>query len=180
MKSINRKIVISIILCISTFIVKKLVFKVDIFEILYWLIVMGWIFPISYEDYKKHIIPNKYLLWMLRIAIPVFMVQIVVYSDYVIAISLIKALGILIGGGLFLLSMLISPNGIGAGDVKLYAVIGFLLGAKAIINVLLYALILGAICSVVLLLMKKKTRNDELPLAPYTMFSLIFSLIVGV
>ena len=165
---------------VITCLFKLLVFKKDIFETAYWVIAMVSIVPIAWKDYKEHIIPNKYLLWVLRIGIPLFFIQIVVQNDYYIAISINKVLGVLLGGGIFLLSMLISPKGVGAGDVKMYAVMGFLLGSRAIFNVLLYALVLGAVSSVVLLVSKKKTRKDELPLAPYTFFGMLIALCLGV
>ena len=165
---------------VFTCIMKLLIFKRDVFETLYWLIALVSIVPIAWKDYKEHIIPNQYLLWVLRFGIPLFFVNLVVYNEYFISISVNKVLGLLVGGGIFLLAMLISPKGVGAGDVKLYAVIGFLLGSRAIFNVLLYALVLGAVCSIVLLISKKKTRKDELPLAPYTFIGLLLALCLGV
>lgn len=179
MKS-KKILAVSVIVGVITCLLKLLVFKRDIFETANWVVATVAIVPIAWKDYKEHIIPNKYLLWVLRVAIPLFFVQIVVQNDYYIAISVNKVLGMMVGGGIFLISMLISPKGVGAGDVKLYAVMGFLVGSRAIFNVLLYALILGAICSIVLLVSKKKTRKDELPLAPYTFFGLMLSLCLGV
>lgn len=171
---------VCVIVGIVTCILKLLVFRRDIFETLYWLVALVAIVPIAWKDYKEHIIPNQYLIWVLRIGIPIFFVHLFVNNEYFIAISVNKILGAFVGGGIFLLAMLISPKGVGAGDMKMYGVIGFLLGSKAIFNVLLYALIIGSVCSIVLLLSKKKKRNDELPLAPYTFIGLVLALCFGV
>lgn len=177
---IKKMLMVCFTVGVITGLLKILVFKKDFFETAYWIIAMVSIVPIASKDYKEHIIPNSYLLWVLRVGIPLFFLQIVVQNDYYISIAINKALGVLFGGGIFLLSMLISPKGVGAGDVKLYAVMGFLLGSRAIFNVLLYALILGAVSSIVLLVSKKKTKKDELPLAPYTFLGMCIALCLGV
>lgn len=177
----NKKVtVISVLVGMFTFILRFLIFDKDIFETVYWVIAMTAIVPIAWKDYREHIIPNLYLIYVLRFFIPVFLINLIVKNDYLISIVLSKFSGAVLGGGIFLISMLISPKGIGAGDVKLYGVMGFLIGIKAIFNVMLYALILGAVSSIVLLMTKKKSRKDELPLAPYTFFGLLFALCAGV
>ncbi len=180
MKSIRNQLIVGSIIGIFTYILRVLVFKLDIVNTLYWIIAMVAIVPIAWRDYKEHIIPNKYLLVVLRFAVLLFFIHIVVEPEFVIAITVDKLIGVLVGGGIFLITMLISSKGVGAGDVKLYAVIGFLVGSKAVFNVLFYALLIGAISSVVLLLSKKKTRKDALPLAPFTLFGLLVSLCLGV
>lgn len=159
---------------------KYFYFKKDIFESIYWSIVFTAIIPIAVKDYKEHIIPNKYLLWVIRAGALVLVIQLFVYNEYIVSILGDKLVGLLAGGGIFLVAMLISPSGIGAGDVKLYGTLGILLGFRAVFNIIFFALVCGAVCSIALLISKKKTKKDELPMAPYTVFGLMVALLMGI
>ena len=57
-------------------------------------------------------------------------------------------------------------NGFGGGDIKLMAVIGFLLGDYRAYFALFLALIVGISNAIVLLLTRKITRKDAFPFAP--------------
>jgi prepilin peptidase CpaA len=67
--------------------------------------------------------------------------------------------GFLVGFALMLLPFLI--GGMGAGDVKLMAALGSLLGAYAILNVFLYATVIGGLLAAIIAL-KKKTLGKSL------------------
>lgn len=155
-------------------------FKKDIFDSINRCIALAGMLPIAEKDYKEHIIPNKYLLWMLRAGALVLVIQLLIHKEYIVSILGDKMIGLLAGGGIFLAAMLISPDGIGAGDVKLYGTLGILLGFKAVFNVIFFSLIFGAICSIALLLIKKKSKKDVLPMAPYTLLGLAAALLLGV
>lgn len=82
--------------------------------------------------------------------------------------SLADALiGALAGGGLLLVIFLVSRGGMGAGDFKLAAVIGFFVGLKGIALVLLLGFTAGAMTGLALILLKRRGRKDPLPFAPF-------------
>jgi leader peptidase (prepilin peptidase)/N-methyltransferase len=71
---------------------------------------------------------------------------------------------------LFLILALLSPSGLGAGDVKLAGPLGAYLGwlgATAFLAGLLAGFVLAAVAGLGLLLAGKATRRSQLPLGPF-------------
>lgn len=82
--------------------------------------------------------------------------------------SLIDALfGMLLGGGIMLVIFMLSGGGMGAGDVKLMALIGFYVGTGGTAVVLLFGFMLGALTGIALILTGKTTSKGALPFAPF-------------
>lgn len=78
-----------------------------------------------------------------------------------------SGLGLLVGGGIMLICMLISRGGLGAGDVKLFAVLGMLYGMLGVMAVLFYTCLIAAVICVVLLISKKMRLRDTIPMSPF-------------
>lgn len=86
----------------------------------------------------------------------------------------------LIGSGFFALLILVTRGkGMGWGDVKLAAPLGFLFGWPDIIFLLAAAFIAGALASSFLLLRKEKTMKSALPFAPFLAFAAAFVFFFG-
>ena len=77
------------------------------------------------------------------------------------------ALGLLAGGGITLLIALISRGGMGGGDVKLLAVLGFLAGWLDLLLIFLLAVLLGAAAGIILIFFRKKNGKTALPFGPF-------------
>lgn len=165
---------------IVMFLTEYFFFKKDIFDGINRSIAFAGMLPIAKKDYDEHIIPNKYLIWILKVGGLALLIQLFIYNKYIVSILGDRLIGLALGGGIFLIAMLISHAGVGAGDVKLYGTLGILLGVKAVYNVIFFSLIFGAVCSIVLLISKKKTKKDVLPMAPYALIGLTAALILGV
>ena len=70
-------------------------------------------------------------------------------------------------GGLLLAAALITPEGMGLGDVKLAAVLGLYLG-RAVAPALLIALIAGALWGAALIAVRGwEARTETIPFAPF-------------
>lgn len=76
-------------------------------------------------------------------------------------------IGLLVGGGLMLLTAIIQPGGMGLGDVKLAAVMGLYLGWPGILVSLFVAFVTGALTGIVLLLSGRKRGKDLIPFGPF-------------
>ena len=76
-------------------------------------------------------------------------------------------IGILLGGGLFLVIILVSRGGMGGGDLKLGAMLGAFLGWKALIVALFVAIVLGGAIGAVLLATGRRGRKDPIPFGPF-------------
>lgn len=80
------------------------------------------------------------------------------------------ALGFL-GGGIPMFTLyLLSRGGMGAGDVKLGAMMGLFLGWKLVLVGLFLSFFSGSLVGILLLVTGKKGRKDAIPFAPYLAF----------
>ncbi|MEK7623552.1 MAG: prepilin peptidase [Patescibacteria group bacterium] len=87
-------------------------------------------------------------------------------------------LGVVIGGGFFLLQFLVSRGRwIGGGDIRLGVFMGVILGFPSIFIALLFAYIMGAILSTGFLLTKKKTFADSTPFGTYLTVGTLFAMV---
>ena len=75
--------------------------------------------------------------------------------------------GILLGGGLFVVVILLSRGGMGGGDLKLGAMLGAFLGWKALLVALFVAVALGGLAAAGLLANGKLARKDAVPFGPF-------------
>ncbi len=76
-------------------------------------------------------------------------------------------LGAAIGFTLLLVIAIISKGGMGGGDIKLFALIGFIIGTKAMLLTFFLATLYGALFGIVGLLLKKVKRGKPIPFGPF-------------
>ena len=108
-------------------------------------------------DYRLQIIPNRLNLTMFEIGLVIAFL----YGLSDVAITINMALGMLVGGGIFLLITLIGgaiygKEAMGFGDVKLMGALGLYFGLSNIIAVTLLSFLIGALLSIILLATKIK------------------------
>ncbi len=117
---------------------------------------------ITFIDLKYQIIPDRLVVFGLIVGF-IFNMLLSPRSSFVNGI-----IGLLIGGGLFLLIAIITKGAMGGGDIKLMGVLGFALGWKYILLISFLSFIIGAVISIVLLAFKIKGRKDFIPFGSYT------------
>ncbi|RKD34591.1 prepilin peptidase [Thermohalobacter berrensis] len=128
---------------------------------------------ISVIDYQHKIIPDKLNIFGL-------ITGFIFISLYNFKIGLINGtIGLLIGGGLFLLIAVLTKGAMGGGDIKLMAVIGLWMGWKYIILISLLSFVFGAIISLLLLLFKIKDRKDYIPFGPFIALATFVTILYG-
>lgn len=130
-------------------------------------------------DLKSRRIPNLYILLLLAGRI-VFLVLELIFTYEGTMSRLISSVA---GGFVCLLFLLlmnkISRGGLGYGDIKLFAALGFLCGFYGAIYTLLFACVLCAATSAGLLLLRKKTRKDSLPMGPFVLLGYGIAILLG-
>lgn len=77
------------------------------------------------------------------------------------------AAGALAGGAIFLVIVLASRGGMGAGDFKMAALVGLYLGWPWVLIALMMAVFSGAFVGLALLLTGRKGRRDAIPFGPF-------------
>ncbi len=87
--------------------------------------------------------------------------------------------GFLLGGIIMLVILLVSRGGMGAGDMKLMALIGLYVGLRGAAVVMLLGFFLGAVVGVTYMVLGKLTRKDALPFAPYLSLAALIQVFWG-
>lgn len=87
--------------------------------------------------------------------------------------------GVVIGGGIFLLIIVASRGGMGGGDMKLGAMLGAFLGGKLVLVAILIAILAGGVFAIVVLLLRRKGRKDAVPFGPFLALGGVVSLFWG-
>lgn len=123
-------------------------------------------------DSKHFIIPNKLILFGVLFSLAWALVG-ALYAGSV-ALLLYWAKGLLAGGAPIFLIILITRGGMGAGDMKLMAVVGAFLGWRTAFVVLFFSIIFGGAYATALLLLRKKTSKDRIPFGPSIAFACSF------
>ncbi len=136
------------------------------------LLFISFLIIVTVTDLTYMIIPNKLLLFFL----PLF---IFIRITYPLEPAYDAVLGSI--GGLLLIAMIIfiSKGGMGLGDMKLFAVIGIVLGLQGILVSFFIAVCTGGIIGGYLLFSRKKTRKSAIPFGPFLVLGSIISYFYG-
>lgn len=127
---------------------------------------------IAIIDLKIKRIPNKILLALLIFRFCGIIIESALGEASILNTVIFSVVGMLVGGFFMLTCMFISRGGIGAGDMKLYALVGFYFGLSGIIQVMFYSLLLAAVFSICMLISRKAKMKSTLPMAPFILSGL--------
>ncbi|MGN7762017.1 prepilin peptidase [Paenibacillus sp. 22594] len=125
---------------------------------------------ITVADLKYMLIPNKVLLFFL----PLFLVLVPWMGDGGLSNYL---LGALCGGGILLLLALF--GGMGMGDVKLFALLGWVVGWQGVIVAFLIACALGAAVGGCLQLVGIIGKKQHVPFGPFLVTGTLLAFVYG-
>jgi leader peptidase (prepilin peptidase)/N-methyltransferase len=140
---------------------------------LFSIIITSLLITISFIDFRHYIIPDVLNITLL---ITVVIFRIVIWNGNILD----PVLGLVAGGGLFLLIHLLTKGrGMGLGDVKLIAVLGLYFGLAETMVTVVLSFIIGAVIMMVLLLTKIKKRKDQIPFGPYIALAAYFTMLFG-
>lgn len=130
------------------------------------LLLVDVLLIVALTDWVDMRIPNKYVLAGLIGWIALTMANVVTASHFPKGIVVDELIA---GSAMFLVGMLCRitiKNSIGAGDVKLFFVIGLMLGLSGTWSAVFASLIISFFVSLYLLIFKKKNRKDVIPFGP--------------
>lgn len=146
-------------------------------EFIFYALVFSTLICIALIDLKEMIIPDILVLILFSLAIVYKLLNYILYG---VALNILDSLlGLLVGGGIFLLILILSKGGMGDGDITLMAALGFILGFRLVFLNILLAFILGAFISLFLLGFKIKSKKDPIPFGPFLIISFTISLFYG-
>lgn len=130
-------------------------------------------------DYKIQIIPNRLNLTIFEIGL----IFAFLYGLSNVAITINMLLGMVAGGGIFLLITLLGglfygKEAMGFGDVKLMGALGLFFGLSNIIIITLVSFLIGAILSIILLATRIKKSDEYIPFGPFIVIATFISMYV--
>jgi len=150
--------------------------QIDLFILLWFMLVVIFGYVASVLDIKAKKIPNNLVLVMLCAWVLTITPKLIVDTEAAVELLLNALLGFLVGGGLFLLVYLISRKGLGGGDVKFMAAAGLYMGFSGTLTAMLCGSILAALTGLILILTKKLGRKDTMPLAPFIYVGILIAV----
>lgn len=128
-------------------------------------------------DFRYQLIPDEVHILLVIVGI------INILFNFTLKSVLNYIIGAAIGGGIFFLISLLSllifkKEGMGFGDVKLMAALGFVFGIKNIFVITLVSFILGAIVGVIYLTFKNKDSDGYIPFGPFIAIAAVILMFV--
>ena len=148
-------------------------------DLIKYLILTPMLISAFVIDYKFQIIPNRLNLTMFEIGL----IFTVLYGFSNVAISINMLLGMLAGGGIFLGITLLGglvygKEAMGLGDVKLMGALGLFFGLRDIILISIISFLVGAILSIVLLIVKRKNMDQYIAFGPFIVIATFIVIFV--
>ncbi len=142
---------------------------------LYTLIIFSLAMVFS-VDYRFELIPDECHYIILFAGVINFFLNLSLWWDHL--------LGAIIGGAIFwglggLALIIFKKDGMGFGDVKLMAALGFMFGIKDILVISLVSFFIGAIIGGLLLILRKKEATSYIPFGPFIVAATIILMFIG-
>ena len=140
---------------------------------LLWCIV----FLIAAIDFKVMKIPNKLVLGLLIVR-ALYMIVVIASGAVAWKVILVNSLVGFVAGAIFMgVCYFFARGGVGAGDLKLYASLGFCYELVGLVAIMLYSLLASVVVGVGMLVFKKAKFKTAIPMAPFIIFGLTIYLV---
>lgn len=135
---------------------------------------------ISFIDLEFQIIPDK--ITLPGIPVGIIMGSFLLpdpFMRYTILGWQASLIGFVVGGGLFYALALVSRGGMGGGDIKMMAMVGALMGWKAVLLISFIGSFIGGIVGIFLMVFKGKGRKTKIPFGPFLALGSLITLFYG-
>ncbi|MFD1038121.1 prepilin peptidase [Virgibacillus byunsanensis] len=129
-------------------------------ELIVALLLISMLVIIIVSDMTYMLIPNKVLLFFLPLFIIMRFIQ--PLDPWWTSIA-----GALVGIATIAIVIMISRGGMGAGDMKLFGVLGIVLGIDKVLLAFFLSCVIGALVGMILLVFKLINRKQPIPFGPY-------------
>ncbi len=155
---------------------KELINNLQLFQ---YLILTSFLISTIIIDIKIKIIPNRLVLTMLDIGI----IFAFIYGMYDLNIALNRLIGGIVGITIFVILSLIGKlisdkETMGFGDVKFAGVLGLYFGFPQIMILSVLSFVIGAVVSVILVIIKRKNMNEYIAFGPFISISSFILMII--
>lgn len=140
--------------------------------------VLSLLWPIGLIDYKTYRIPNVFILMGLFFRVILIVPELIFERAFILGNLIAEVVAaVAIALAAFICSICMK-NSIGYGDIKLFIVMGLLLGMNGIWSAVFVSLIIAFFVVIFLLITRKKGKKDIVPFAPAIMVGTYISVIL--
>lgn len=141
----------------------------SLLDILFWLVISCFLIILFVYDLKHSLVPDIIIYPAIVLTLGFRILEL---GNYILAS--------LIAGGFFLVIILVSKGKwMGMGDAKIGILMGLVLGLPKIFVALFLAFLIGAVVSIILLILKKKVLKSEIPFGPFLTGATFIALFLG-
>jgi leader peptidase (prepilin peptidase)/N-methyltransferase len=149
-------------------------------DLIKFLILTPMLLLVFSIDAKHRIIPNRVNLTIFEIGL----ILTFIYGITNVNMAKEYILGMLAGGGIFLLIMLLGwiiagKEAMGLGDVKFMGAIGLYFGTNTIAEISLLSFFIAAICSIFILIVRLlilKNKDEYIPFGPFLVIATLICI----
>ncbi|MFD1851891.1 prepilin peptidase [Oceanobacillus bengalensis] len=141
-------------------------------ELITALLLVSMLMIIFVSDITYMLIQNKILLFFL----PFFIIMRILNP---LEPWWSPILGAVVGIGIIALIIIVSRGGMGAGDMKLFGVLGIVLGTEKVLLAFFLSCLVGAIIGMLLMAFKVIGRKQPVPFGPYIIFAALITYFYG-
>lgn len=145
-----------------------------------YLVLFASVLAISLIDLEHYIIPNRIVYPTIFLSVPLLVLAATVDSRWGHLRG--AAIGAVLAWGLLLIVHLVSPRGMGFGDVRLSFVLGLFLGWLGLGHVLLglfLGFLLGSVVGVGLVVVGRRGRKQAIPFGPFLASGTVLAVFFG-
>lgn len=182
LKNTKPKYLLMIIVAISY--IALVYFKGLTIETIKFIFLIPMILSAFIIDFKSQIIPNRLTLTVFETGLVFTFIETLQNTNLGINIFIDNMLGMVIGGGIFLLITLIGgaiagKEAMGFGDVKLMAALGLFFGWMNIILISVMSFLFAAVVSIVILISRKKKSSEYIPFGPFIVVASLIPIYIS-
>jgi leader peptidase (prepilin peptidase) / N-methyltransferase len=144
----------------------------------FWLVVLVLLIVLAVYDARWLILPDKIMLPLIVVAL-VYSVAMasLTHSTQVLLGPLLA--GVMAGGVFYAIVYFSKGRAMGGGDIKLALVMGLLLGLKGTLVAMLVAFNTAAIVGIVMIALRRRKRNDQIPFGPFLVGGTVVAFLYG-
>ena len=137
-----------------------------------------WLLSAAWTDFKYRKVSNRWCLFGFIVAM-ILVITRSISEGSGLAFFLGRIFGALFASGFLLLGALIRRGGIGTGDVKVFFVLGLLLGLEDVGIVLFLTLVISLMVAAFGLINRRISRRYALPLCTFAYFAVMCVCLFG-
>lgn len=148
--------------------------------IISYIVLSSALLVIGHIDREEMIIPDVIIFMLFAFRISCVSIDMIINKENAFLIFVSAFMGLFYGMIIFLIVRIFVKDGIGMGDIKLFAVIGFFVGNKTILWLMLMSFLIAMVSGLVKVAKKELSIKDAVSFGPYISTGSLLIMFLGV